>query len=90
MSTIATLIEDGEKVAESLVPPGSAVSRVVAALALQVEQIAGGELKHLEDKVLGIEPAPAAPGAAGVSAESEQIKALQAQLAAIEGEKAAA
>jgi hypothetical protein len=90
VSTISTLIGDAEKIAVELTPPSSVLGRVVGALALQVEQLAGKELKPLAADILGAPaapapapPAPAPPAPAAGSDVDAKINALTEQIQAL-------
>jgi hypothetical protein len=73
-SALSVVLDDAEKIADSLVPPGSSVEKTLGVLIKQVEKIAGGKIAALTDKELGIataeqeqeaaaekQPAPTAP-----------------------------
>lgn len=66
-SALTTVLDDAEKIADNLVPPGSSIEKVLGVLILHTEQALGGKLESLTDKALGIAPEaekpPAAPAA---------------------------
>lgn len=57
-SALATVLTDGEKIADNLIPPGSEVEKVLGVLVLQVEKALGGKITALTDEELGLKSEP--------------------------------
>jgi hypothetical protein len=60
-SALSVVLDDAEKLADNLVPPGSSVEKVLGVLVLQVEKALGGKIESLTDKALGIGEDDATP-----------------------------
>lgn len=89
MSSIAQVLQDGEKIVESLIVPGPSLGKALGALILQVEQLAGHELTNLADDVLGVAVPPEAPAAEGAATEIPAAQAaLEERLAKLEEQQA--
>lgn len=85
MASIANIIDDAEKLAAGLTPSGD-LSKVVGVLALHVEQLAGKELDHLADDILGVAAPSAEQAAANVTeANAARVAELEAENARLRG-----
>lgn len=92
-NTLQNLLDDAERIVPQLVPAVNKLPEVVGVLIKQVEQIAGGELKKLEDDVLGIQttaqaPAQEPPPLTGEAAAAAAAVAAAGQSGAVETELA--
>lgn len=89
MSSIQTIVEDAQKIASELIPPGGVLAEAVGVLTKQVEKLAGAELTSLTDAELGKAAPPAADQAAGAE-PAKTIPELEAELDAAKRAQAAA
>jgi hypothetical protein len=97
VSSLATILEDAERIAPDLVPSAADLGRVVGVVVQHLEAAAGHELPKLADELLGIPPPEGATEAATEAAQgavtagtvaskspADRIAELKAEAAAVE------